>query len=215
MKEEIFGEKRFPLYGLLASAIGLVFILAPMVPYQGTEGESFSIFTHYVSELGELGVSVWAPVFNIGMILAGLMFIPFFIGLGLYLDNVLAKIGAIGGVYSAISIVLVGIFPMNYLTEHYIVAMSFFFSGMIMVFIWAIAIAIQKEPRIPKYFSVGGLINGIIFAAFLLVRGDEGPGRPEFSLTTTLEWSIYFAIVGYLLAIALYVFLKGGKPIPE
>ena len=40
-----------------------------------------------------------------------------------------------------------------------------------------LAIAIQKEPRIPKYFSLGGLINGIIFAAFLFGTGDEGPGR--------------------------------------
>ena len=106
MKEQLFGERRFPLYGLLASGIGIIFILAPMIPYEGTAGEPFSIFNHYVSELGEVGVSVWAPVFNIGMMLAGLLFIPFFIGLGLYLDNVLAKIGAIGGVYSAISSLL-------------------------------------------------------------------------------------------------------------
>ncbi|MFW9919110.1 MAG: DUF998 domain-containing protein [Candidatus Thorarchaeota archaeon] len=208
MYQRVFGQKRFPLWGLIGSAIGVIFILVPMMPYQGTEGEPFSIFNHYVSELGEIGVSVWAPMFNIGLILAGITFIPFFIGLGSHLDNFIAKLSAVVGVYSSISIILVGIYPMNFLLEHYISAMSFFFSGMIMVILWAIAILVQKEIKIPKIFSIGALITGVIFAAFLFGTGDEGPGRPDFSLTTTLEWAIYFAVIIYLLSIALYVFLK-------
>lgn len=208
MYQKLFGTKYFPYWGLLGSAIGILFILLPMIPYQGTEGESYSIFTHYVSELGELGVSIWAPVFNVGLILAGLAFIPFFIGLGIYLDSTIAKISAIGGVYSSVSIVLVGIYPMNYRTEHYLAAMSFFFSGMIMVILWAVTIILQKNVKIPKSFSLGAVINGIIFAAFLFGTGDEGPSRPEFSLTTTLEWAIYFSIIIFLLAVALFILSK-------
>ncbi len=208
MYERIVGEKQFPLWGFLGSGIGVLFILLPMIPYQGSEGEPFSIFNHYVSELGELGVSIWAPLFNGGLILAGIAFIPFFIGLGLYLDTIISKIAAINGVYSSVSIILVGIYPMNYSTEHYLSAMSFFFSGMIMVVLWAIAIITQKEVKISKLFSIGAVITGVIFAAFLFGTGNEGPGRPEFSLTTTLEWAIYFAIIIYLFSIALYLFLR-------
>ncbi|MHA1638166.1 MAG: hypothetical protein ACTSUB_09150, partial [Candidatus Thorarchaeota archaeon] len=74
--------------------------------------------------------------------------------------------------------------------------------------LWSIAIIIQKTPKIPKYMSLGGVINFIIFALFLF--GDWGSlsdvmERPDFHMITTLEWGIYFAIIGYLLAISLVV----------
>ena len=43
------------------------------------------MFNHYVSELGELGVSEFAMMFNVGMMIAGIFFIPFMFGLGLYI----------------------------------------------------------------------------------------------------------------------------------
>ncbi len=201
----LIDEKHFPLWGILGSIIGYAFILIPMIPYTGRLGEPYSIFTHYVSQLGELEVSEFAWMFNLGMILAGIIFIPFMIGLGLYLENNLAKIAAIGGVYSAVSIVLVGIYPMDYASEHILVAMSFFFSGLIMVVLWAISIQTQGTVRIPKIFSLGGLVNAVIFAGFLFGPDYDIPG---FSLRITLEWGIYFAIVGYLLVIAIYVWRK-------
>jgi hypothetical membrane protein len=207
--KELVDEKHFPIWGFIASLIGLVFILTPQVPYVGSEGEPFSMFNHAVSELGELGVSELAWMFNIGMILAGILFIPFMIGLGLYIDNIIGKLAGIVGVYSSISIVLVGIYPMNYLSEHTVVAISFFLSGMVMALLWGIAILAQKEAKLHKGLSLGGFINMIIFALFLFGPwgGWEGP-RPEFSMRLTLEWAIYWAIVGYLLVLSLYVWRK-------
>lgn len=204
--KKLVDARHFPLWGITASTIGLVFILGAMIPYEGTTGESFSIFNHFVSELGELGVSEFAMMFNIGMILAGFTFIPFMIGFAIYLENIVGKIAGLVGVFTSVSIILVGIFPMNYAMEHTTVAMSFFFSGMIMVVLWAIAILIQKEPKIPKYMSLGGLINFVIFALFLF--GNWGSlsdvmTRPDFHMIPTLEWGIYFAIIGYLLLISI------------
>jgi hypothetical membrane protein len=206
---ELVDEKHFPLWGLVASLVGLVFILTPQLFYEGAEGEAYSMFNHAVSELGELGVSEFAWMFNIGMVLAGILFIPFMIGLGLYIDNIISKITAIVGVYSAVSIVFVGIYPMNYLYEHSISAISFFLSGMIMTFLWGIAILVQKEVKIHKGLSLGGFINMTIFALFLYGPfGGFGEPRPEFSMRITLEWAIYWAIVGYLLFLSLYVWRK-------
>ncbi len=199
---QLIDEKHFPLWGILGSFIGLAFILFPMIPYTGSLGEPYSIFTHYVSQLGELGVSEFAWMFNLGMILAGITFIPFMIGFGLYLETNFAKLAGIVGVYSAVSIILVGIYPMNFSTEHFLAAMSFFLSGMIMVILWAISIVKQKKIRIPKAFSLGGVVNAIIFAGFLFGPSYEQPG---FSLRITFEWGIYFAIIGYLLVMAVYI----------
>ena len=212
IKEELrifVNEKHFPQWGIFGSIIGLVFILTPQLFYTGTMGEPFSMFNHYVSELGELGVSEFAMMFNIGMMLAGVLFFPFMIGLGLYLDNLLGKIAAIVGAFSALSIYLVGIYPMNNAVMHGITAISFFLSGLVMSILWSLAILAQKDVQIPKILSLGGFINAAIFALFLYGPwGSIGETRPEFSMRITLEWAIYFAIVSYLFILALYVWNK-------
>jgi len=207
----VTSERHFPLWGIAGSLVGLVFILGAQVPYSGRYGEPFSMLNYFVSELGELGVSEFAFLFNSGMILAGLIFIPFMIGLGLYMDNIVSKIAGAVGVFSAVSIFLVGIFPMNYLAEHSMAAMSFFFSGMIMVGLWTVAILLQKQVKIPKGFSLGGVINFVIF--FLFLYGPwESVGnlstRPNIWMVPTLEWGIYFAIIGYLLVLSVYVWKR-------
>ncbi|TFG33219.1 DUF998 domain-containing protein [Candidatus Thorarchaeota archaeon] len=199
-------EKHFPQWGIIGSIIGLVFILVPQLFYTGTLGEPFSMFNHYVSELGELGVSEFAMMFNIGLMLAGIFFIPFMFGLGLYLENILGKIAAVIGAFSSLSIYLVGIYPMNNATMHGITAISFFLSGLVMTVLWALAILMQRNVKIPKIFSLGGFINTAIFALFLYGPWESlGAIRPVFSMRVTLEWAIYFAIVSYMFILALYV----------
>lgn len=206
---EIVDEKHFPLWGLAGSLVGLVFILTPQLFYEGTLGEPYSMFNHAVSELGELGVSELAWMFNVGLTLAGVLFIPFMIGLGLYIDNLISKIAALVGVFSSVSVALVGVYPMNFIVEHSITAMSFFFSGMVMALLWALAILSQKEVRIDKILSLGGFVNLAIFALFLFGPWEGwGGSRPEFSMRLTLEWAIYWAIIGYLLILSLYVWRK-------
>ncbi len=202
-------ERHFPQWGIIGSIIGFVFILIPQLFYTGTLGEPFSMFNHYVSELGELGVSEFAMMFNIGLMLAGIFFIPFMIGFGLYLNNFIGKIAAIVGAFSALSIYLVGIFPMNNAVMHGITAISFFLSGLVMTILWAFAILAQRNVKIPKILSLGGFINAAIFAFFLYGPWESfGATRPAFSMKVTLEWTIYFAIVSYMFILALYVWRK-------
>jgi hypothetical membrane protein len=209
---ELVDETHFPLWGFAGSLIGLVFVVTPQFFYTGTLGEPFSMFNHAVSELGEIGVSELAWMFNIGLFLAGILYTPFMIGLGLYIDNIVSKIAAVGGVYSAISISLVGVYPMNYMYEHSVTAISFFLSGMIMTLLWAIAILVQKEARIHKGMSLGGFINMTVFVLFLYGPWEEWGGpRPEFSMRLTLEWGIYWAIVGYLLILSISIWRKERK----
>ena len=215
---KLVDSKHFPLWGIAGSAVGLVFVLGAMIPYQGRNGEPFSIFNHFISELGEVGVSELSIMFNVGLIYAGVLFIPFMIGLGLYMDNIIAKLAAIVGVFSAVAIIFVGIFPMNFPSEHSTSAMSFFLSGMIMTGLWTLAILLQHTPKVHKALSIVGLLNVVVFAAFLF--GDYGDigsfvDRPDFWMLPTLEWAIYFAIVGYLLLISVYVWRKEKSASPD
>ena len=204
----LIDAKHFPLWGILGSVTGIVMILTPMVPYVGTEGEPFSIFTHYVSQLGDIVVSELAWMFNLGMMVTGLIFVPFMIGMGLYLENIVGKIAGLVGVYSGISIFFVGVFPMNY-PEHVPVALSFFLSGLIMSILWTLAILMPNQSKLPKWISIGGFVNIFFFAAFLYWPYEQIPLlNPPLSLQTTLEWGIYFAIVGFLFSLALYIWRK-------
>ncbi len=201
-------KEHFPIWGIIGSIIGLVFILTPQLFYVGTYGEPFSMFNHYVSELGELGVSQLAMMFNLGMMLAGIFFIPFMIGFGLYLNNIISKLAGLVGVFSACAIYLVGIFPMNFRAEHGVAAVSFFLSGLVMTLLWALGILAQKEARVPKILALGGFINTAIFALFLYGPWEgitDLATRPAFNMVVTLEWAIYFAIVGYLFILSLCV----------
>jgi hypothetical protein len=70
---------------------------------------------------------------------------------------------------------------------------------------------LQKQVKIPKIFSLGGVINFAIF--FLFLYGPwESVGdlstRPDIWMVPTLEWGIYFAIVGYLFALSVFVWNK-------
>jgi len=212
---KIVDEKHFPLWGIVGSITGIVMILMPMIPYVGTEGETFSIFTHYVSQLGHIGVSDLAWMFNLGMIVTGLIFVPFMIGLGLYLNNIVSKIAGIVGVYTSVSIFFVGVFPMNY-PEHGPAAISFFLSGLVMSVLWTLAILLQSEVRVPRILSVGGIVNLFFFATFIFWPYEQVPVlSPPLSLVPTLEWGIYFAIVAYLFILALYVWRKHRTAIQQ
>ena len=136
--------------------------------YVGEAGESYSFLNHYISELGQVGVSHLAPLFNTGLILGSFVSIVFTVGLGMYIKNTAAKIAMGVGVFSGIACILVGFFPMNNLHTHTIVATSFFVSGMLMVAIFSVAIARQKEARIPKLFSIAGVVVVGVFIAFLV-----------------------------------------------
>ncbi len=207
--KELVDRNHFPYWGIVSSSIGLVFILTPQLFYEGSLGEPYSMFIFYISMLGEIGVSELAWMFNLGMILAGILFIPFMIGLGFYIDNIISKITMLIGIFSCVSIVFVGIYPMNYGYEHMISAMSFFLSGMVMTLFWALAILAQKEVRIHKGLSLGGFLNMALFMLFLYGPWEQmGWVTPEFSMHATLEWAIYFAIVGYLLVLSIYVWRR-------
>ncbi|MHA1377490.1 MAG: DUF998 domain-containing protein [Candidatus Helarchaeota archaeon] len=191
----------------------LVFLISGIF-YTGSFGEHYSILNHFISELGEWGVSELAIVFNIGLIIVGFIYIPFLNGLGNYIKNKIAKIAKIAGLFSAIALIFVGIFAMNLLVPHYIAAMSFFYGGIVTVGLMTVSIQIQDEPRIPKAFSIAGIIVVLTFALFLffpmefnfiLIGGILGFMRPSIVILAVFEWAVAFAIIGFLLLISVYL----------
>jgi hypothetical membrane protein len=206
----------FKYFGLIGVVIGLIGVIVPSLVYRGTKGEKYSFLNHYISELGETGVSKLAWVFNLGMILSGICIIVASLSLGLVLPGFWAKAGLVLGVASGAALSLVGVFPMNKMERHFKAAVAFFRGGLLMVLFFSLAIVLQsgENPLLPRELGLLGMIPVLAFGVFIglmwSVRNQDhealdtaGLERPKVWKFAISEWSIYFSFVVWILVVAL------------
>jgi hypothetical membrane protein len=210
----------FIVLSIAGSFFSILGALISAFAYQGKTGSAFSPLNHFISELGEVGVSRLAWVFNLGLILSGFCLIPACISLGLIIPGLLSKIGLVAGVITAVGLSLVGVFPMNKLKAHGKAALTFFRGGLVMVLAFSLAIAFQPENImvIPFSYSLAGLPAILSFGGFLIMMRKTGTEeaedplqpmddtRPKLWLMPTVEWSIFLTIVLWFLIITLGLF---------
>jgi hypothetical membrane protein len=167
-----------------------------------------------------VGVSRGARAFNAGLIVGGLLLLPFVIRLGIVLGSLLGWIGAFFGVIAALGVTAVGLFPMNNLKPHGRAAFTFFRGGLAMVLVFGLAILFQPAGRvmIPKVASLLSLLATIAFASFLFLpmikKSDTKPTdvldpeiipeRPRFWALPFLEWLVFFATIFWLFGMAFF-----------
>ncbi|OHD73665.1 MAG: hypothetical protein A2177_16795 [Spirochaetes bacterium RBG_13_68_11] len=206
--------KRFHVFGMVGSIVVLACVLVPMFAYAGSAGERFSPLNHFISELGERGVSRLSPVFNIGLVAAGALYLPFVLGLGAAVGGWWAAAGTLAGLVSAVSVACVGVFPMNNLAPHIVSAMLFFRSGLVTVLLFGIAIQRQLPDRraIDRRANVAGIAALLAFAGFI-VWIELQPGgsagfqasafahRPAVWVSAILEWSVLAAIIAWFFVV--------------
>ncbi|MHA1277170.1 MAG: DUF998 domain-containing protein [Candidatus Helarchaeota archaeon] len=188
-------ETHFPFFGLGGSTFFLIFIAIAIVFYNGSGGTRFSIQTQMISELGEVGSSSVAILFNGGMIIGGLIYIPFIIGLGSYFNHKLAKASMTAGLIAAISCILIGFVPMNYGHLHMIIALLFFLGNLFSITFFNFMTLSHGERKLPKVFLIPGALIMVIFLTYFL----------NFIL---FEWILFYSLNGYLILAALYLIIN-------
>jgi len=207
--------RRFHLFGMAGSVVLLVCVIVPMAAYTGRMGERYSPLNHFISELGEVGVSRLAPMFNVGLIACGALYVPFVLGLGAALGGWWAAAGTLAGLVSAVSVAGVGVFPMSSFVPHYVAAMTFFRSGLATVLLVGIAIQRQRRDRrvIDRRANIAGIAAFLAFAAFLVVLQLQPGGaaafdaaalaaRPAVWTSAVLEWLILAMMVAWFFVVA-------------
>jgi hypothetical membrane protein len=200
--------KRFHLFGMAGSIVVLSGILVPMAAYIGRAGERYSPLNHFISELGEVGVSRLAPAFNAGLVAAGVLYVLFVLGLGASLGGWWAATGTLAGLVSAVSVACVGVFPVNNLAPHIAAAMTFFRSGLVTILLFGIAIQLQHPARrvVDRRANIAGIAALIAFAVFiawieLQPGGSAGfhpsvfASRPVVWPSAILEWSVLVTVI--------------------
>ena len=106
-----FIHRHFAHCGLIGCVLVQIALVIPQQGFQNREGQPYSPLNHFVSELGWLGVSEKALVFNLGLILGGLFLALFMIGLGAQFRGFWAGCTAFLGATAAIFASLIGVFP--------------------------------------------------------------------------------------------------------
>jgi hypothetical membrane protein len=205
------------LVGITGSLLVMLASLAAALVYRGKKGEHYSPLNHFISELGELGVSRLAWLFNAGLITGGAVLLPGCVGLGLLIPGVWSKLALVAGCVTAVSMILVGVFPMNNLKPHTLVAMTYFRAGLVMVILFTLAIALQPEGQavVPHVVNWAGMLAILAYGSFLSImrtsarRGDDilnplqGSARPRFWLLPAMEWAIFFTTVLWFLVVGV------------
>lgn len=208
----------YPYLGWAGSLVILVCSVIPALAYRGKAGERYSIGRHFVSELGELGVSRLARVFNAGLITGSFLLLLMLPGVGMSLDSVWGYVATAIGMVAAASCLFVGVFPMNFIKPHTIAAMTYFRAGMATVLVFSIAILVQPVEAciIPLYSLIIGGLAFAAYASFLIHAGkmakkqqgnaldtSEVKERPSFWWMPFLEWLVViFTILWFLVVSA-------------
>ena len=117
--------------GLIGATIIVLGSFITALGFQGRQGEAYSPLNHFISELGEIGVSRRAMVFNRCLFIGGLCLTIFMLGLAAHLGGWFSYVFGLVGVVAGISGALVGVFPMNMRRWHSLVAVTFFNAGMV------------------------------------------------------------------------------------
>jgi len=197
-----------PLLGLVGTLVIAIASFVTAVAYTGSANEPYSPLNHWISELGRVGVSELSLVFNIGLIVGGVCFAIFMVGLRAARGGVFAWIyGTIGAVAGAAGS-FVGIFPMNDLERHGLAALMFFNLGWIAVALASIDFVRRPDPRFPRSLAVIGAITAGCFIAFLAIvfplATGEGLGAPAVRhtvwLVAVLEWAALIGILAWVFA---------------
>ena len=199
--------------GLIGVAVISLGVLITAFAYAGPTQEPYSPFNHFVSELGNTQESELAGLFNIALVIGGLAFALFTIGVGLRLRGVLRYVFVTGGALVGISGALVGVFPMDVTpATHQLVAFLFFEGSLVLLVLFSAHVAFARRPAYPGRLALAALPMIVSNAVFVVVVRSSGTGalaapaseRGPFLLVTTAEWGVLVFLLAWVAAFALW-----------
>jgi hypothetical membrane protein len=186
----------------------LLSALMPAAFYIGRQNETYSFLNHFISELGEIGVSPLAYIFNGGLILGGICISFFMLGMAIHIGSSWGLVLGVIGLVTGISASLVGIFPMNQLEIHTAIANTFFYGGLLAALGYTLYVIFSHQPRLPKITAITGgatILAFAVFIWFLPAPLEDGQSiseilknRPAIWTLPILEWLVFLCVMGWI-----------------
>ena len=217
-----------------AAGAGIIFAgsLIAALFYRGRLGEAYNPLNHFVSELGEVGISAAAWAFNGGLLIGGVMLVVFLVALGRRIGGWLGALFGAVGLACGLCGTAIGAVPMNDLLPHIFWARSFFNLGLGTMLFFSL-VALLGRPGLPRRLALPGAVASLAFAAFLAIpqptasAGGDILGavmamlnspRPAIWAPAILEWLAVLSVLGWALSVALSLdrvdFWKRSLPAP-
>ncbi len=209
------------IFGFAGTGLVILAVFYPAVVYRGKSNERFSLVNHFISELGEVGVSHAAWFFNAGLPLGGLVLLPYIIGLGISFGSFLGWLGTAAGIIAVLGVAGVGIFPINNFNLHAIAAMTYFRAGLVMVFFFGLAILFQASGKIvvPQAANLLSLLAFLAYGVFLtlprhkdkedkpadILDPEQTPERPRVDALASLEWLVFLSTIAWLFGMTFFI----------
>lgn len=222
----LYVKNKFPLFGITGSLIILIALVVPQFAFQNHEGEKYSVGNHFISELGWIGVSKYALVFNINLIIAGILFTVFIYGLTLQFNGFWGKLTTIFGLTSSLGCTLVGIYQLQTgvtpITSHLLAAMFFFTNALLAILTSTFMILSQKQKfkTVSKLSCIPNLMILCLFASLLTIdfsndvliyidlKNMKIINRPHLWSAPIIEWAIVLSILAYILLSSFYFIFR-------
>ncbi len=126
--------------GLLAPLIGYVFITISLAMH-----DDFTLSQNSLSDLGEVGVQ-YNNVFNFALIISGILFLIFILGMLRKAESRVGEIGLIGLFLGAGFLMLTGIFPKG-TAPHMIMAILFYSTSAGGLILFGLDKFLEFEPK--------------------------------------------------------------------
>lgn len=207
--------------GLASTAVILLGALITAIAYVGPGGEGYSLLNHFISELGELGQSRLALVFDAGVVIGG-------IGLGLFVTILSRRLTGryrsglmLAGIVAAMSGCLVGVFPMDTHALHRIVSGAFFCTGWIVAAIFTVWLARHPKSGLPRELLAPGILSVVVDIVFVAVYATWRPVDPDAAIVSRpavwnvplLEWASLLTLLLWFVCVAVVLARRPVAPL--
>lgn len=187
--------------------------LATVAAYRGRDGRRYSPTNHWISELGEEGVSRLAPVFNAAVIVGGSCLAAFMTSLAAIRRGRLARAYGWAGLVGGVAGALVGVYPINRVAPHAITSGAFFNLSVLAIALASVDFATRPDERFGRAHAGLGAASTLAYAGFAVttaaavrafgLQALEPPHeRDDVSWMTTLEWATLLGIMAWVVATA-------------
>lgn len=224
MRVQITVKKYSPIFGILASLIMAIGLVIPQFNYINQEGSGYSILNHFISELGWIGVSNYAYIFNTSLILSGVFYALFTYGITSYFHGFWGRITMFLGVATSICCSLVGLFPVQSnsfaITFHLIAASMFFSLGYFTFLAVIVMLIVNRNKVIPKKHLLFYIITPLYIIPWLNMVYDfklfkylnisevKVINRPSVWVYPVIEWAIVILALINIIFISFYFLIR-------
>lgn len=185
-------------------------------------GFRYSPLGCFISELGDVQHAHGHAAFNGSLMLSAAPLLYFMIGLGQRFRGWVSRLGQLAGGIAATGAFFVGFFPMNQLGAHTMAANTFFYGGMIAMFLYSRSIY-AANGDLPRAMSGFGIAVGAVFATFLFLPLSfySGPAptlfkpeayqHPDFWLIAFVEWLVLLSVLAWVISLSVLLLRRGPK----